>query len=115
VTRVLLEFAVSRTPDGHGVALTVEPDDDDPDRVPARHGVRLCVQDAGPALDERERRVLFSQLVDQREEGMSPSLGHVDLYIARGVAEAHGGRAWADAAPGAADGLRLNVWLPLED
>ena len=115
VTRVLLEFAVSRTPDGQSVALRLEPDDRDPDHAPARHGVRLCVEDAGAALDEGERHGLFSQLVEQGAEGMSPALGQVDLYIARGVAEAHGGRAWAEPTGGDADGgLRLNVWLPIE-
>jgi signal transduction histidine kinase len=116
VTRVLLEFAAARTADGQRVALRLEPDDHDPDHVPGRPGVRLCVEDAGPALDEAASRGLFSQLVEQGPEGTSPALGQVDLYIARGVAEAHGGRAWAETpVPDTDGGLRLNVWLPLQD
>jgi signal transduction histidine kinase len=78
--------------------------------------VRLCVEDAGPALDEHASRGLFSQLVEVGPEGTSPALGQVDLYIVRGVAEAHGGRAWAETpVPDTDRGLRLNVWLPLQD
>jgi signal transduction histidine kinase len=107
IVRGLVEFAAARATREEGVEVSVTSEGE---------GLLLAVDDSGPVLDEGERLGLFSQLVERGEEGTSPALGPLGLFIARGAAEAHGGRAWADSpAPGRDRGARLNVWLPAGD
>ncbi len=102
----LLEFAVTRSDARHPVDVRVIGDGD---------GVLLVVEDASVVLEPEERDNLFRQLVVEAPEGTSPSLAPLGLYIVRGAAEAHGGRAWADSpSPHGGAGLRLSVWLPLQ-
>jgi signal transduction histidine kinase len=121
IVRALLQYALARTPDGAAVTVDVHPDagtEAGPAGPPRRRGeggagVMLLVQDEGPALPEEECQGLFSRLVRPAGEGRSATLGALHLFVARGAAEAHGGRAWAEspASPGEG-GLRLAVWLP---
>jgi K+-sensing histidine kinase KdpD len=104
ITEGLLAFAIERTPQGGSVTLQI---------TPTAAGVQLAVVDGGPALGAEERLRLFDQLVAISSHGTGRALGHIGLYIARGVAEAHGGWARAESpAPGREAGARLVVWLP---
>jgi signal transduction histidine kinase len=107
IVRGLVEYATGRATPEQAVEVAITADGE---------GVLLAVDDWGPVLDEGERLGLFSQLVERGGAGTSPAMGPLGLYIARGAAEAHGGRAWADSpAPGRDGGTRLNVWLPSGD
>lgn len=75
--------------------------------------VRLAVSNLGPPLAEEMRDRLFHSMVSVRKErgGSEPHLG-LGLYVARMIAEFHGGRISAQTLPGAA-GVEVAVVLPL--
>ena len=58
--------------------------------------VRIRVTDRGPGLTEAQLRRIF----DPFERGPSPSGTGLGLTIARGFAEANGGRVWAESKKG---------------
>jgi signal transduction histidine kinase len=60
--------------------------------------VRVCVADSGTGIPEAEREHVFDrywQATHTRRAGAG-----LGLFIVKGIVEAHGGRAWAEAAPG---------------
>lgn len=73
----------------------------------------LAVQNRGPALPADMRTRLFESMVSVREarSGGAPHLG-LGLYVARLIAEFHGGAIEAADAPGG-DGVVVRVHLPL--
>jgi len=73
----------------------------------------LAVYNKGPALPAQMRARLFESMVSVRESraGAGPHLG-LGLYVARLIAEFHGGAIEAADAP-AGDGVVLRVHLPL--
>jgi signal transduction histidine kinase len=74
----------------------------------------LEVEDCGSTLDPDECDRLFTRLVTIGEEGEARSLARVDLVIARGLAEAHGGGMEVMSPPeGLEAGARLILRLPL--
>jgi len=77
-----------------------------------RHA-ELSVQNKGPRLDPQMRGRLFESMVSVREPrgGAVPHLG-LGLYVARLIAEFHGGAIEAADAP-AGDGVVVRVHLPL--
>ena len=89
---------------------------DTPIRVglePEGRGARLTVENEGPALPREAIERLFESMVslrgpEAREDGAHLGLG---LYIARLVAEWHGGRVRAANLP-AGRGVRFEVELP---
>lgn len=71
----------------------------------------LCAADNGQGVAEEDLPHLFERLYTgdaSRRQGQGSGLG---LAIVRSLAEAQGGRVWAESAPGA--GLRVFVALPL--
>jgi dedicated sortase system histidine kinase len=77
-----------------------------------RHGgLVLSVHNPGPPLPERMRSQLFDSMVSVREAGSDRHLG-LGLYVAKLIAEGHGGRITAENAD---DGVRFSVILPLAD
>jgi len=70
-------------------------------------GARLSVRNPGPPLPERMRDQLFDSMVSVRE-GSGEHLG-LGLYIARIVAEGHGGSIAGENVPG---GVAFHVDLP---
>ena len=68
----------------------------------------LCVTNPGPPLPERMRSQLFDSMISVRGEGDARHLG-LGLYIARLIAEGHGGRIGADNTDG---GVRFEISLP---
>ena len=74
-------------------------------------GLVLSVHNPGPALPERMRSQLFDSMVSVRQGGDNRHLG-LGLYVAKLIAEGHGGRITAENAD---DGVRFSVILPLAD
>ena len=71
----------------------------------------LSVHNPGPPLPERMRSQLFDSMVSVRTDGSDKHLG-LGLYVAKLIAEGHGGRIAAENADG---GVRFSVVLPVAD
>jgi two-component system sensor histidine kinase ChvG len=69
---------------------------------------RLTVENPGPALPERMRSQMFDSMVSMRPGKDDKHLG-LGLYIARLIAEGHGGRI---EAANTDNGVRISVTLP---
>jgi signal transduction histidine kinase len=75
---------------------------------------RLDVEDGGEPLAAYTQARLFDDLVAVRRDGQAAGLGRLDLLVARGAAEAHGGQVEVMApVPPTERGTRLTAWLPL--
>jgi len=74
---------------------------------PADGGYRLSVTNPGPPLPEKMRGKLFDSMISVRQGGDSAHLG-LGLFIARLIAEGHGGNIRADDVEG---GVRFAVTL----
>ena len=95
----LLSNAIKFTPLGGRVDLRVE----------ASEGVlRFCVADTGIGIPRPMLAAIFERFWQVRENDRK---GHgLGLYISRCIVEAHGGRIWAESAPG--EGSRFYFTLP---
>ncbi len=71
-------------------------------------GVEICVADTGPGLAPEVAAELFKPFMTTKAHGMG-----IGLSVCREIVESHGGRIWADAAPGAGAAFRFT--LPLAD
>jgi two-component system sensor histidine kinase ChvG len=100
----LVENAVEFSPPGEPVRVTLQESD--------AHAL-LSVENKGPLLPAEMRGRLFESMVSVREApgGGTPHLG-LGLYVARLIAEFHGGTIDAADAAGR-DGVALRVRLPL--
>ncbi len=74
-------------------------------------GLVLSVHNPGPPLPERMRSQLFDSMVSVRADGNDRHLG-LGLYVAKLIAEGHGGRITAENAD---EGVRFSVGLPVAD
>jgi dedicated sortase system histidine kinase len=100
----LVENAVEFSHPGKPVRIALE----------ARDGAALlCVENRGPPLPAEMRGRLFDSMVSLRGErgGQGPHLG-LGLYVARLIAEFHGGTIEAADLP-AGDGVAVRVRMPL--
>ena len=78
------------------------------------HVAELSVTDEGPGIPQDRLEEIFEphvRLVPE-ESGSTPRGAGLGLYIARGIAEAHGGRLFAENVPGG--GTRVTLQLPLQ-
>ena len=91
-------------------AVSFSTDDDTIDVVLARdeEWVRLDVSNPGPPLPERMRGQLFDSMISMRPAKDNKHLG-LGLYVAKLIAEGHGGRIAADNIE---DGVTFSVCLP---
>lgn len=71
--------------------------------------VRLTVADRGPGIAEEYQRLVFEKFGRVHGGGAKPGTG-LGLFIARSIAEAHGGRLELDSKPG--QGATFSVILP---
>jgi signal transduction histidine kinase len=71
--------------------------------------VRFCVADTGPGIPAGQLAAVFDRYW-QGEPGSSSGVG-LGLFIVKGIVEAHGGRAWAESAPG--EGATFCFTLPV--
>ena len=95
----LVDNAVDFSAEGNTIAVALAGDDD---------VLRLSVTNPGPPLPERMRSQLFDSMVSVRSGKDSKHLG-LGLYVARLIAEGHGGHIDADNVDG---GVRFTVSLP---
>lgn len=99
----LIGNAIKYTPGG-AITVTVGKQD---------HVAELSVMDQGPGIPADRLEQIFEphvRLVPD-ESGSTPRGAGLGLYIARGIAEAHGGKLWAENVPGG--GARVTLQLPL--
>ena len=73
--------------------------------------VRVEVADEGPGIRPEDRRLIFEKFGRSSASGGKPGTG-LGLFIARSIAEAHGGTLDLDAAP--SRGARFVLALPVE-
>ncbi|NUT44951.1 MAG: HAMP domain-containing histidine kinase [Thermoactinospora sp.] len=90
----LLANARQHTPPGTPVTVTVAAD-----------GV-VSVRDEGPGMTEEQRTRAFDRFYRASSGTAGAGLG---LAIVAAVAEAHGGRAWIDSAPGRGTTVRVSL------
>lgn len=74
---------------------------------PAAEGVAIWVRDEGPGIEAQEQERIFQRFTRASESGEGAGLG---LYMARAIAQAHGGRLDVDSSPG--QGSTFTLWLP---
>lgn len=88
--------AVKFTPSGGAVRVGAERSDGE---------VRFSITDSGPGADEEQLAHFFDRFWQaKRGDRRGAGLG---LSIARGIVEAHGGRIWAESAPGSGTTVRF--------
>lgn len=101
---ILLDNALSHTPPGTGIRLTVEPRDEQ---------AVITVADSGPGIDPEHLERIFERFyrTDQARVRVSGGTG-LGLAIARWIVTIHGGTITVESTPGA--GTRFTVALPLD-
>jgi signal transduction histidine kinase len=72
---------------------------------------RLTVTDQGPGIPVADRKRVWRPFVRLGSHAEADGGGGLGLAVVRRVAEAHGGRAWIEDAPGG--GASVNLTLPL--
>jgi len=101
----LIENALQHTPPGTEVGVTAERADG---------VVRVTVADRGPGVPPGTVERIFDKFYRMAEgDGRAGAGSGLGLAVARGLVEAHGGRAWAEPRPGG--GLAVRFTLPLEE
>jgi signal transduction histidine kinase len=98
----LLENAIKYSPSGGTILITDDLTSDE---------VIIHVTDEGVGVPEADRQRIFSRFhrLNSRQVRQMKGVG-LGLYIARAIVGAHGGRIWADAAPGG--GAQFSFSLP---
>jgi signal transduction histidine kinase len=97
----LIGNAIKFSPRGGAIEVTA---DCGPDWV------RIAVRDEGPGIAAEHRAHVFDRYWQQK--GGDRRGSGLGLYIAKGIAEAHGGRIWIDG--GAGSGTTVSFTLPLD-
>jgi signal transduction histidine kinase len=97
----LIDNAVKYSPAGRPVQVRL---------APANGIVTLSVSDRGPGIPRDDQRVIFEKFGRVAGSGTKPGTG-LGLFIARSIAEAHGGTLDVISAPG--QGATFTLKLPL--
>jgi len=100
----LLDNAVKYGPAGQTVTLGLTVDEG---------RARICVDDQGPGIPAADRERIWDQFWRlERDRGSAVAGTGIGLSVVRELVALHGGRAWAEDAPGS--GGRFVIELPLE-
>jgi signal transduction histidine kinase len=101
----LLDNAAKYAPDGGEISVSLAQQD---------AGLLLQVRDQGIGLPPGAAAAVFEPFDRgaNAERMALPGLG-LGLFICRTIAEAHGGRIWAES-PGEGQGTTMSLWLPVE-
>jgi PAS domain S-box-containing protein len=70
--------------------------------------VEVAVRDQGVGIPTDQLPLIFTKFYRRAGQGAPTGTG-LGLFIARGLVEAHGGRIWADSAPGRGSELRFRL------
>jgi two-component system, chemotaxis family, sensor kinase Cph1 len=95
----ILGNAIKFTPEGGRIGIVASRES---------HEVQVKISDTGPGIPPEDLPHLFDRYWRAPQSG-GKGVG-LGLYIAKGIVEAHGGRIWADCAPGA--GTTIGFTLP---
>jgi signal transduction histidine kinase len=98
----LIENAVKYSPEGGEVRVTA---------AAANGAVRIAVRDAGPGIPPDQQRRIFEKFGRVDVPGASKPGTGLGLFIARSIAEAHGGS--LDVSSGAEPGSIFTLTLPI--
>jgi len=102
VVQNLVDNAVKYSPAGANVRVSASAEDGH---------VLVSVEDAGPGIPVDDQQLIFEKFGRATVEGGKPGTG-LGLFIARSIAEAHGGSLEVDSAP--ARGSVFTLELPLD-
>ena len=97
----LVSNAIKYSPDGGDIVVRVASDDT---------WARLSVEDHGTGLTEDDLAHLFQPYARILRVREARGIG-LGLFIAKGIAEAHGGAIAADS-PGVGQGATFSIWIP---
>jgi signal transduction histidine kinase len=98
----LIDNAVKYSPDGEEVRVTARPEDG---------LVRIAVSDHGPGIARDQQRLIFEKFGRAEVPGGSKPGTGLGLFIARSIAEAHGGSLEVQSRPDA--GAIFTLTLPI--
>jgi signal transduction histidine kinase len=101
----LLANALAHTPPSAPVRLTARHD-------ARRDEVVVSVADAGPGIPPEELPHLFERFHRPRQRGAHSRGVGLGLAICRALVEVHGGRIWAESAPG--QGATFTFAIPVQ-
>ena len=73
--------------------------------------VRIAVSDEGPGIPREDQRLIFEKFGRSSTGGAKPGTG-LGLFIARSIAEAHGGTLAVDSEP--ENGSVFTLELPIK-
>ena len=99
----LIDNAIKYSPAGDEVEVTVRPENG---------AVRIVVTDSGPGIPEDQHRLIFEKFGRAVVPGQSKPGTGLGLFIARSIAEAHGGS--LDVRSRAPNGAAFVLTLPLD-
>jgi signal transduction histidine kinase len=97
----LIDNAVKYSPAGDEVEVEARPENG---------AVRISVRDRGPGIPEDQQRLIFEKFGRADVPGSKPGTG-LGLFIARSIAEAHGGKLEVSSRPDA--GATFTLTLPV--
>lgn len=98
----LVDNAVKYSPTGEAVQVVARTDNG---------SLRVSVEDRGPGIPPEQQQLIFEKFGRTRVGGGKPGTG-LGLFIARSIAEAHGGTLDVRSAPG--EGSTFTLSLPLD-
>ncbi|MCW2974853.1 MAG: hypothetical protein JWM06_134 [Actinomycetia bacterium] len=99
----LIDNAIKYSPSGDEVEVSVRPDNG---------SVRITVTDHGPGIPQDQQRLIFEKFGRAEVAGSSKPGTGLGLFIARSIAEAHGGSLEVRSRPAA--GTAFVLTLPLD-